>query len=681
MNMVRRFQRAFQTDPKEMDADQPSRNSNDRAPRPISIWQPKLISGKIEYRRPDPGVFGDHFSNQLRFVKEKSAHTTRICYFGESVAAGYLYAPHLYPAELLQKTLNHAGAGHNFEVIDLSRTNETLASVLNTFESSLQLEPDICVFFFGNNWSLLETPETSPHFHDDQARQKIGKVFSESGFDSLADWVVETRLRRTASTFAEIHQLGQENEIKIILVIPEVNLADWESRQPVPVLPEDGIHRWYQQYNLAQTYLEEKDWENLLEAGFELWNLDRGTCPTTYRMIGLAHLGLEDRVKARAAFQAEIDSVMLPYMAFLNAPQITSYDIALMRRAAREYNFGLVDLPEVFARISNEKIPDREFFLDYCHLTIKGIRIAVAAIAGEICQITDTCGKQAGRFEVEPDITPEDQALAEFGAAIHTAHRLVSSSDRKDILSYWCKKALQTSPGIVPAMIQLVQARIAPLPELLTEAQQGNLNSNYRLLHAHGWKYDNLDIDLIQAIQVVLKEHHPGIDEMIDNLLIEYHAVEDYEIDLVSSIKYHWNPLEQSYDDLLIDSQHNMRGYFRAVWPDSNFVFASRADDDLKLTLTARIKNNQVNEEIKVIINGSLVESCTITCDFKQIQMDIPKSCLIKGENKLTITWPVPQDSTKIFSEITERLLLGHNTSFMPVFGDIYSLVISKPQQ
>ena len=98
---------------------------------------------------------GDHYATRQTLPARKTPGTRRICFFGESVAAGYLYAPHLTPAMVLEEQLRQTSDTHAYEVIDLARTNETLDGLLTTVRRSLQLNPDVLVLFVGNNWTLL----------------------------------------------------------------------------------------------------------------------------------------------------------------------------------------------------------------------------------------------------------------------------------------------------------------------------------------------------------------------------------------------------------------------------------------------------------------------------------------------------------------------------------------------
>src|SRR5438270_10249699 len=98
-----------------------------RPPEPISIWQPREEDGgETVWVRPDPQPLGDHHAVTQTLRRKKAELPLRVGFFGESVAAGYLYAPYVTPARALEGQLRAAGGAGNFEVIDLARTNETL---------------------------------------------------------------------------------------------------------------------------------------------------------------------------------------------------------------------------------------------------------------------------------------------------------------------------------------------------------------------------------------------------------------------------------------------------------------------------------------------------------------------------------------------------------------------------
>ncbi len=87
-------------------------------PQPISIWHPQQVDGEVVFTRPDPLAMGDHFAARKTIAARKDPATRRICFFGESVAAGYLYAPHLTPAQVLDDQLRAVLAINPFQTTE-----------------------------------------------------------------------------------------------------------------------------------------------------------------------------------------------------------------------------------------------------------------------------------------------------------------------------------------------------------------------------------------------------------------------------------------------------------------------------------------------------------------------------------------------------------------------------------
>ena len=85
---------------------------------------------------------------------------------------------------------------------------------------------------------------------------------------------------------------------------------------------------------------------------------------------------------------------------------------------------------------------------------------------------------------------------------------------------------------------------------MLTAAQQRNLASPYRLLLQHGWRWDHLDADLIEAIRAVLERRGHPAGERIDNLLLEHLAIREEGTELLDAI-YLWEPLERLIPEVM----------------------------------------------------------------------------------------------------------------------------------
>jgi hypothetical protein len=646
----------------------------ERRPHPISIWQPTEIDGERAFVRPEPGPFGDHYASRKVLRPKKAELPLRVGFFGESVAAGYLYAPHLTPAEVLEGQLRALGGADNFEVVDLARTNETLAGLRETVRSSLQIQPDVLVLFVGNNWNLLETPEVSPYAPSAEARREIAQALRERGLAGAVE-LARGRLRETAAmVFEEIALYSHAVGIPVIVVLPEVNLADWETRQPVPWLPGDGTAVWHSLYIDAGSRLARGDAAGALGLTERMLDLDAGACPSTWRLRALARRALVEASGALEACRAEVDSAAYPTLAFLSAPQATTLAWNLLRMACRRHGFVSVDLPEIFAAHTGSLLPGRRLFLDYCHLTLEGIRVAMAAVAAEVLRLSGlVAGEPDWRAVLssapEPRISPEAEATARLSAAIHGAHRLLTVGAKRPILEHWCAAALDASPGIAETFLDLVEARTAPCPAVLTRAQQRNLASPYRLLLQHGWQWDHLDAEVLSAIGSVLGEE-------VSRRIAERRALTSSGVagaDLADPY-WHWEPLERFFPDVMRFEDIAERATLRSPWPETSFCLVTDGPGEVDLELTARSPSGNAGT-VDVLVDGRPAGQLTVGERWTRSRLRLHAGFLGTGLHRLTLRWPaLPPCGDEPLLPAIERLEKGLAADLHPVFGEVWSL-------
>ncbi|HEY3571710.1 MAG TPA: hypothetical protein VGP73_27530 [Thermoanaerobaculia bacterium] len=650
-----------------------------RLPEPISIWQPREVDGETVWIRPDPQPLGDHFAATKELRRKKAELPLRVAFFGESVAAGYLYAPHVTPAQVLERHLRTVGGESHFEVIDLARTNETLGGLAETVRASLQINPDVLVLFAGNNWNLLETPEVSPYAPSVLARQHYGQALREDGIAGPVR-MAEERLRETANAaLGAISEIAWAVGIPVVVVIPEINLIDWETRQPPVWLDGDGTARWHDLYAKTIEKLDHNDFRGALENAQELVNLDG--CSSSWRLLARAHLELGDHEAARQACLAEIDAARYATLAFLSAPQATTQARDLLREASRRHGFIPVDLRDAFteytAAHTGSDLPDRRLFLDYCHLTLEGIHVAMAAVAAEVLNLSGMIDEPQDWQRLlprlsAPSISPEAEATTRFGAALHTAHRLLPTGSKRPILEHWCEAALDASPGIAETMLDLIAARCAPIPAVLTAAQQRNLASPYRLTLQHGWRWDHLDADLIEAIRAVLERRGRPAGETIDRLLLEHLAIREEGTELLDPI-YLWEPLERFYPEVMDFADLTRRATLRSPWPETSFCLICDGERDVDLEATLRVP---VAGAVGIAVDGRGLGMVEAAERWTKVAFRIDRKDLRRGLSRLTLRWPLlVQDGKSALAAAVERLEVGVVADLHPVFGEVFSVV------
>ena len=719
-------------------------------PRPISIWQPHGTGPDLAFVRPAPGPLGDHFAARREIRPKRTPLPLRVVLFGESAAAGYLYAPDLTPAGVLEAQLRAVTGEEAVEVIDLARTNETLGGLAATLESAVQIQPDVLVIFAGNNWNLLETPEVSPYAPAVAARQRYAAAWRAADGPAGPVALAAERLTGMATVTGErIALIARAIGVPVVLVVPEVSLAGWESRQPLawpatPATPAsmDGrtaVARWYRLLARARGHLERGAWPAAARTSRAMIGIDGGRNPTSWRLLARAREGAGDARGAATAARAEIDAAAYPALAFLGAPQATSRAQELLRQVARRHGFALVDLPAIFAAHTGSPLPGRHLFLDYCHLTAEGIEVAMAAVAAEVLHLSGIAGGSAGPAEAPaagelawPEllrclpplrVPPRVEAVARFGAALHGAHRLLAAGRKAPLLETWCEAALAASPGIASAMLDLVAARAAPLPAVLTPALRRNLASGHRFGLPHGWRWEHVDAEIIGAIFTSLERHansgaapaaRSEIERAIAALeaeLIAGRGIRESGTDLLAPPFYLWEPLERFLPEVMTFDDLPRPGTFRAAWPETSFCLICGNDRDAGLEIAARLPllpsptpgspflpaspsprssarsarsagaapapgaGARRRGLLRISVNDQPAAAAPLRESWTRTAVRLPRHLLRHGRNRLTLHWPpAPPHGDAAVAAAIARLEEGIVADLHPVFGELFSV-------
>lgn len=647
--------------------------------RPISIWRPYRREDAWWYLRPEPAPFGDHYASRLAFTALPAPGCSRVGFFGESVAAGYLYAPHLTPAQVLAYFLEQAEPGKTVEVIDLARTNERLATLVETFEQALQLGLSHAVIFVGNNWNLLETPELSGLVPDPQARTALGALLAEGGVEVLLHQAATRLMTKVSDCFERIAQLAAQHQVRVSLVVPQVNLAEWESHQPPPFMAEDRLVAWYEAFFEALSAWDGRETAKVRQAAFRMLDLDEGTSPSAFRFLALAWQAEGQTEKAYEAARSEIEATNYATLCFLDAPRANGLAQNMLRRLARLHDFQAIDLPIVFQTLDPECLPGRRFFLDYCHLTFEGMRAAMAAVAESL--LSDQVPERdwqalLARFP-GPAVAAEVHAVACLGAAVHTAHRECAVADNQDRVTYWLREALSHAPAVAATLVELVQVRLARVPTPFTPAQQRNQVGRFRLGFQHGWRYEHLDVKILKSLDAVFRD----LDlESVDVLACRQRAVGAHPVELVDPY-YLWDPLQRYYSEVMPFDDLPSPAYHRSPWPFSSFALVSDGRHDLYLQMTARLPGALADQDHPVVICIDDQAHASFRCGrrWSKHSFVLEKGWLPAGIRKLTLCWPIPAAAVRdAKGRILQRLSRGAETALHPTFGELFSLVVSR---
>ena len=643
-------------------------------PAPIGIWTPDTRDGQLVFVRDATAVTRDWWPPHARLAPKRSLLPLRIVLLGESTAAGWFYAPELTPATVLGEQLTAARGRGIYEVLDLTMVNLQAPALVELAGAALQLDPDVMVVFAGNNWPqrLPAFPGASPL---DCAEAAVAlRTAGMAGLRELAD----ARTRASAETTLEIiARVADAGGVSLVVVVPEVGLADWPRDRPVPWLPGDDAGRWHAAHAKALGTLETGAWSDAAEAARAMLALDGGVSPTSHRLLGDALAGLGRADAARAAYAAAVDA--RAWDNFPAMPSATSVVREAIRRSAGEHDFVCVDLPAVIAA-EGEAIPGRRLFLDYCHLTAEGMGVAMAAVTAAVRRLVESTSSRSPRRRAprNPAAAPPTEATVKFLTALYAAHWAeppdLGAGPRIRLARDGLAAALQASPAIEAALRAYVATRAVPASAAGLSAAHARLHDAISELGREGMDDHGLDPDVVEAIRDLLAECGRPLADEVEAQLLRHHGVGAGTVDLVSA-PYHWRRMDRHEGGSGFGQDAS--ALYRARWPASHFCLVATGGEAVRLTLTARLPRvaSDRTGEVGVDVNATPVGVAGLTDRWSRTTLDIPAGRLRRGFNRVTLRWPaLPADGDAALAQILRRLEQGIPTDLHPVFGEVFAL-------
>ncbi len=645
----------------------------------VGIWEPAPQQGEGAFMRS--AEFADEWALWAKqpAIPPKS-NVRRIVLLGESVARGFLYDPVYTPARSLAAMLAASPLPWQTEVVDLARTSLQAADLIRLLHSSVRLQPDAILVFAGNNWredSRLRTPE---------ACRAAATILRKDGVAGLRRHL-EDGLEQLVESYArQFEAFARETRIPVVFLIPEFNLEDWRPEDPflAPLLPAERHREWLAHMQLAALALERGD---LITAETEAnlaMETDQGTAMGSVRLLADCRLRQNRMDEARRLLEQARDAHI--WDASAQSPRAPDIVIRGLRRMAERGIVRCVDLPQVFIGHAEGRPPGRELFLDYCHHSAEGIRLAMAAAAEALLPLMG--GPPISRSVMAPlDPGPSARVAAEacFAAAIHNAHW----GQPRELVAYFCRRALERSPHMA-AILTLyaeMQTRKAPLWMCRQTEQLGGLCtealSRYVLLYATtSTAHKLLDRRLFDAIGDALNEAGAADNPELQRLLIEERGAGRQQ--QVSLLDAAYAPSWSHPDWYLFHhwSNADRRHYYRAHTPESRFVFVADANVPLELRLTVRGIADRLPacSTLMLDVNGSELASIAIEAFWCTHTLVVLNTLLKPGMNRILIRWPdggrggFPGEQ----EAAADWLESGCFPSLLTPYGEIHSMTISN---
>jgi len=587
-----------------------------------------------------------HFWADLQEIELFPGRHT-IVVLGESTARGYLYDPEFTPAEGLKRLLGAVLTDTPFQILDFARTNASMDEVLTLMRGVAVLRPRTIVIWAGNNWFPFEGIPWA------DTAGVVAVIRSGAGALELRAYL-EALLRRRVRAFVEeagsiVRAIGAH----AVLVVPEFNLLGWQDAlaEPPP-LSREGRACWAETRRLLLDAQAAGDRSRIAALADKIISLDGGL--GSFGLYTKAVLILpEEPASARALLEEARDAEL-----WQKSPRCHRVTYSELRKSDKTQGFTVVDLPDRFADYCGTRLASRDLFLDYCHHSQQGLRVACASIAEAI--LRNSFGVSANWHDLAAEtfgIPDPVEARAQFLAA---AHNSAHAQPEETILRH-IRKALESSPEIEAVMRLYACHRLGGVPHALAGGHLWDRQLE-RYFGPSGISRGPLDLHLVKLI-TTQSQYFGHMSEVVAR-----HTVSTKAVDLLSP----------SYRQLVAMDESTLEpcGYYRTRRSVSSFVVVLNGKDSVVLDVSYRTPDAEACSVVQIKCKKQTVARLPASGAWNRVEVTIPASALAPGINLLHIEWPESVlDSHDILLQFADELELGESpVAPYPVLGEIFTL-------
>ncbi len=632
----------------------------------IGIWKKTNLDQKVIYERD--------IKKQLEWPLWATTHRLmpkagkkRVVLLGESVARGYFYDPAYSVAMELEHTLNGIKEMDGTEVIDLARTSLYIDELVELTHTCKALQPDVVVIFAGNNFAS----KLGSSLERDDYREMF-RLFKKEAFAGIKLYLEKKFEDIIAAFLQKVHCNLTNSGIPVVLVVPGFNLADWKSDETEKSICSSAVadvKKWLDARSQAIEAKNNDDWNTLCNAASIMVDADPSN-PLGYELLAAYYRKKGKTDDAIAMLELARDTVIVS-RGNNSKPRCFEVIRKSLLSMAPGYNMETVDLSLIFRKVFPGKVPGKELYLDYCHLTIRGIKTAMRFTAQRVTEILTGMKMPVSGIN-ESDLLPDNmvQAAAHFCAAIHNAHY----GQQKDVLDYHCIQAVSFSKNIAIPMQQFVHFSTrkassivcSAFEEIIMGGEMRQYEGGLALPNPRGKKL--MDIALVDAVTDALASIGINISEEVNQMRQNEHGVSTEKMNLLESF--------YSMDSYNEFNKGQKPVFYQARNISSSFTFIAGKTGKTICNMVYRTAGNaDVNEAVKFFLNDDDTAVCElpVSSSWKNAVFELDEVNLRNGVNTIRVEWPF----TAI--ELKEPLLKSADAfmdAMFPVLGEIYTFDI-----
>jgi hypothetical protein len=630
----------------------------------IGIWRRADAGGRIEWQRHGDPETWRFWADVPRLTLAPDRR--RVVLFGESVARGFFYDPAYTPAIALSQMLASHVATRDVDVVDLARVDCSRRLLLELVAASRALAPACWIVFAGNNWSPY------PHFDAQQFEGLAQRIGSAAGWDAVRDYV-EAICREHVDAFVRrLATLSADAGVPVVIVIPEFNLAGWRNEYgtSTPLVSGADARQWAELHRSAATALAAGDWARATALAQAMRAIDGGGTPRTSEILADCCRWRGARDEARDWLERAKDAELT--VPVRRSPRCFSIVQQTLRESAVRAGIATVDLPARFRELQHGDLPDGRLFHDYCHLTIDGIREAMALTAERVLSLLQAPARSWRELhEVEPGVAPSTIAEACFLAALHNA----AWDQPYETIRRQCRDALARWPDIHHTMTRAIDFHVRRAPAVLCRSFEVLARSttvsavNFLSFSSDPTREKLLNPSLVRAVTEALADRTPEPARALDALLISEHDVAAGPTDLLAT-PYHCS---SAADPAFRWRQHH--GFFKAYAASSVFRFMASHAYPLSLRITWRVPRATRGGELPLFVNDVHIAALHAASEWRAATICIGREHVRTGANEVRIEWPVGTWSVAAhLQSLATSLQHGDRPDIFPVWGELYAL-------